>query len=66
LPRGLPVVGWVRPATEAALLAAGMHFQTDSTLRTFGIAAALMLRSAPEVAYGSLRLEYMQSFAARA
>jgi hypothetical protein len=56
----------VRPATEAALLAAGMHFQSESNLRTFGAAAALVLESAKEVAYGSLKLEYMQSFATRA
>jgi tRNA threonylcarbamoyl adenosine modification protein YeaZ len=66
LSAGLPVVGWVRPATEAALVAAGLRFQPESNLRTFGAAAALMLGSAREVAYGSLRLEYMQSFSTRA
>ena len=66
LPRDFPLVGWVRPATEAALLAAGLHFQSASNLRPFGVAAALMLESASEVAYGSLRLEYMQSFSTRA
>jgi len=65
LRRDLPVVGWLRPATEAALLAAGLLFHPESELRTFGAAASLMLESAPEVAYGSLRLEYMQSFSAR-
>jgi tRNA threonylcarbamoyl adenosine modification protein YeaZ len=66
LPGDLPLVGWVRPATEAALLAAGLHFQSESNLRTFGAAASLVLESAKEVAYGSLKLEYMQSFATRA
>jgi tRNA A37 threonylcarbamoyladenosine modification protein TsaB len=66
LPLHLPVVGWLRPATEAALLAAGLTFAPDSGLRTFGAAAALMLRSAREVPYGSLRLEYMQAFSTRA
>ena len=66
LPHNLPVVGWLRPATEAALLAAGLRFQPESQLRTFGSAASLMLESATEVAYGSLRLEYMQAFSARA
>ena len=61
LPRELPVVGWLRPATEAALLAAGLRFRPESELRTFGAATSLMLESAPEVAYGSLRLEYMQA-----
>ena len=66
LPRDLPLVGWVRQPTEAALTAAGMHFRQESELRTFGAAAAVLLRSAPEVAYGSLRLEYMQAFSSRA
>ncbi|MDQ6721266.1 MAG: tRNA (adenosine(37)-N6)-threonylcarbamoyltransferase complex dimerization subunit type 1 TsaB [Candidatus Dormibacteraeota bacterium] len=66
LPRNLPLVGWVRPSTEASLLARGLHFEPDSTLRSFGAAASLMLESAAEVAYGSLRLEYMQAFTTRA
>lgn len=66
LPQDLPVVGWLRPITEAALIAAGLRFRQESELRTFGAAAALMLGSASEVAYGSLRLEYMQAFSARA
>jgi tRNA threonylcarbamoyl adenosine modification protein YeaZ len=66
LPGGLPVVGWLRSSTEAAIKAAGLRFQPASKLRTFGDAAAITLESAPEVAYGSLRLEYMQSFSTRA
>jgi tRNA A37 threonylcarbamoyladenosine modification protein TsaB len=66
LPRHLPIVGWLRPATEAALLAAGLHFRPEKELRSFGAAASLMLESALEVAYGSLRLEYMQAFSKRA
>jgi tRNA A37 threonylcarbamoyladenosine modification protein TsaB len=66
LPRELPVVGWLRPPTAAALLAAGLHFVPDDELRSFGAAASLMIGSAPEVAYGSLRLEYMQVFSSRA
>jgi tRNA threonylcarbamoyladenosine biosynthesis protein TsaB len=65
LPRGLPVVGWLRSSTEAALGAVGLQLQPDSELRTFGGAAARLLKTAPEVAYGSLRLEYMQSFTKR-
>jgi tRNA threonylcarbamoyl adenosine modification protein YeaZ len=66
LPRGLPVVGWLRPATEAALVAVGLRLRAEPELRSFGAAAAIMLESAAEVAYGSLRLEYMQAFSARA
>jgi tRNA A37 threonylcarbamoyladenosine modification protein TsaB len=57
----LPIVGWLRATTEAALSAEGLRFLPESGLRTFGAAAARMLESAPEVAYGSLRLEYMQA-----
>lgn len=66
LPRHLPVVGWLRPATQAALSAAGLRFRAESELRSFGTAASFMLGLAPEVAYGSLRLEYMQVFSTRA
>lgn len=66
LPRDLPVAGWLRPATEAALTAAGLRFKPESELRSFGGGAALRLGSALEVAYGSLRLEYMQAFSTRA
>jgi tRNA threonylcarbamoyl adenosine modification protein YeaZ len=64
LPRNLPVAGWLQHATEAALKAAGLTFNRDSDLRSFGAAAALQLESARAVPYGSLKLEYMQSFAA--
>ncbi len=64
LPKNLPAVGWLQPATEAALKAAGVSFKPDAELRSFAAAAAIQLGSAREVAYGSLRLEYMQSFSA--
>ncbi len=66
LPRDIEFVGWLRPQTEAGLSAAGLRMRPESELRGFGAAAARVLESAPEVAYGSLRLEYMQSFSARA
>jgi hypothetical protein len=66
LPHDLPVVGWLRPATEAALAAAGLSFKPESELRSFGAGAAFRLGTAVEVAYGSLRLKYMQSFSTRA
>lgn len=65
LPRDWPVAGWLRPKTQAALEAAGLRFKGEEELRTFGAAAARLLESAREVAYGSLKLEYMQSFSAR-
>ena len=61
LRRDIPIVGWLRATTGAAMSAAGLRFLPESELRTFGAAAAQMLESATEVAYGSLRLEYMQA-----
>ena len=65
VPAAWPLVGWLRPATQAALVAAGARLKPDRELRTFGAAVARLLESATEVAYGSLELEYMQSFGAR-
>ena len=61
LSRDAPVVGWLRPTTEAVIRAAGIRLIPDAELRSFGAAASLLLESATEVAYGSLRLEYMQA-----
>ena len=66
LPRNLPVVGWLRPATEAALTAVGLNLKPESELRSFGAGARLRLETAFEVPYGSLKLEYMQAFSTRA
>ena len=66
LPRDWLVAGWLRPATEAALVAAGLSFKPDSELRSFGAAASQRLESASEVPYGSLKVEYMQAFSTRA
>ena len=59
------LVGWLRPSTEQALRGAGLRFRPESGLKSFGEAAASMLETASGVAYGSLKLEYMQSFAPR-
>jgi tRNA threonylcarbamoyladenosine biosynthesis protein TsaB len=61
LPRDLAVVGWLRPATDAAVRVAGLRVVAEADLRSFGTAASLLLESAAEVAYGSLTLEYMQA-----
>ncbi|HEV2217979.1 MAG TPA: tRNA (adenosine(37)-N6)-threonylcarbamoyltransferase complex dimerization subunit type 1 TsaB [Candidatus Dormibacteraeota bacterium] len=65
LPKQWPAVGWLRPATQEALVAAGLRMADESRLLSFGSAAALVLETAREVPYDSLRLEYMQSFASR-
>ena len=64
LPKNLPFVGWLRPATVAALSAEGLRPKPESELQSFASAASKMLESAHEVSYGSLRLKYMQSFSA--
>jgi hypothetical protein len=66
VPRGHRAVGWLRSATRSALEDAGVEFVPDQELRGFGAAAALALKSAREVPYGSVKLEYMQSFTAGA
>ena len=66
LPRDWPVVGWLRPQTQAALEGAGLHFKAENELESFGAAAAGVLKTARDVPYGSLKLEYMQSFAVKA
>ena len=65
LPREWPAVGWLRASTRAALEEAGVRFQPEGELSGFGEAAGRVLEKAREVAYGSLKLEYMQSFSAR-
>jgi len=66
LPAGWPVVGWLRPSTEQALAAAGRVLLPDAELHSFAEAAGRLLKLAPEVAYGSVKIAYMHSFAARA
>ena len=64
LPSSYPLVGNVAPLTEASLVAAGHRF-VPLEPASWGKAAARLLESAREVPYSSLKLEYMQSFAAR-
>jgi tRNA threonylcarbamoyladenosine biosynthesis protein TsaB len=65
VPTAHPIVGRLSPEAEAALRGAGYRLVPESELRTFAIAAAILLETANEVAYGSLEIEYMQSFRAR-
>ncbi len=61
IPTTYPLVGRVANR-EAPLLAAGHRFKPEKELRRFVEAAAKMLKTAREVPYGSLEIEYMQSF----
>jgi len=49
---------------EAPLLAAGHRFKPDNELRWLVGAAEILLRTAQEVPYRNLEIEYMQSFSA--
>jgi tRNA threonylcarbamoyl adenosine modification protein YeaZ len=62
VPRSHPATGWLREQTSAALRTAGVRLLERSELRSFGDAAGLALERAPEVPYGRLGLDYMQSF----
>jgi tRNA threonylcarbamoyl adenosine modification protein YeaZ len=62
IPRKHRLVGWLAPKTRSALELAEHIFAPDSELKSFGQAAASLLETAGEVAYGSLQLKYMQSF----
>ena len=65
IPTTHPIVGRLSPAGEAALTGAGHRLLPENELRTFAVAATILLETANEVAYGSLEIEYMQSFRAR-
>lgn len=64
IPASHLLVGNVTPKTEAALIAARHRFVPPAELRDFAAAAAKMLETAREVPYGSLEIEYMQTFSA--
>lgn len=62
LPAGLPAVGWLRPATTEALREAGIHLLEDWELDGFAAAAATLVPASRELSYGTVVLDYMQSF----
>jgi tRNA A37 threonylcarbamoyladenosine modification protein TsaB len=62
IPKTHAVVGFVSAATEAALLKAGHRIAAEGELKWLSEAAMEVLKTAREVAYSSLKLEYMQSF----
>ena len=64
IPTAHQLVGIVSPAAEASLEKAGHHFNPKSGLRPLVAAAAQLLKTAREVPYDSLKLEYMQTFSA--
>jgi tRNA threonylcarbamoyl adenosine modification protein YeaZ len=64
IPAGHDLVGGVTAGSEALLQKAGHRLVPESELRHFAEAAAALLKSAREVPYDSLKLEYMQTFSA--
>ncbi len=65
IPRSYPMVGRLSTGGEEVLRQAGHRLVPENELRTFAGAAAIVLETANEVPYGSLEIEYMQSFRAR-
>ena len=65
IPKALELVGNLSDEGSAALTAAGHGLISAGRLRPTGAAAQKLLETAPEVAYGSLEIEYMQTFSAR-
>ena len=65
IPATHSLVGRLSSAGEAVLLETGHRLVPDGELRSFFEAARILLETASEVAYGSLEIEYMQSFRAR-
>ena len=63
IPATYELVGNV--ADRRPLIAAGHRFKPESQLRPFVEAAEILLRTAGEVPYRNLEIEYMQSFSAR-
>jgi tRNA A37 threonylcarbamoyladenosine modification protein TsaB len=64
IPTSHQLVGMVSPTAEESLRKAGHRLNPKSGLRPLVAAAAELLKTAREVPYGSLKLEYMQSFSA--
>jgi len=63
IPTSYPLVGRVADS-KPQLVASGHRFKPERELRRLVEAAARMLETAREVAYGSLEIEYMQTFSA--
>jgi tRNA threonylcarbamoyl adenosine modification protein YeaZ len=62
IPKTHPLVG--RVEDREPLTAAGHRFEEEEELRPFVEAAEMLLRTAREVPYRNLEIEYMQSFSA--
>jgi tRNA threonylcarbamoyl adenosine modification protein YeaZ len=62
LPRHLPAVGWLRPETAEAVVAAGVRLLPEEELTGFAGAAAALIGGAEKLDYDTVKLRYMHSF----
>ncbi len=65
IPRDHQLVGLLSTVSRATLEEHGHRLAADEEVQTVAEAAEGLLKSAHEVPYGSVKLEYMQSFGAR-
>ena len=65
IPRDRELVGLLSTVSQATLEEHGHRIAGDGEVETVGKAAEALLKSAREVPYGSVKLEYMQSFGAK-
>ena len=65
IPNDRPLVGLLSPASRLLLQECGLELAQDKDLDTVAAAAEELLKSAHEVPYGSVKLEYMQTFASK-
>jgi tRNA threonylcarbamoyl adenosine modification protein YeaZ len=59
LPRDVPAVGWLRPATADAVRSVGVRLLEDEELASFGAAAATLVGTAARLGYDTVELKYL-------
>lgn len=65
MPKDRELVGLLSPVSETMLEEHGHRIASDGEVQTVAEAARQLLKSAREVPYQSVKLEYMQSFGAK-
>lgn len=60
VPPAWPATGWLRMQTRMSMESAGVKLLEESELNDFATAAWSVFEGSPELAYGRVRLEYMQ------
>ena len=62
LPRDVPAVGWLRPATADLVRREGVRLLGEAEVDTFAAAAAKLVGEAPSLGYDTVELRYIHSF----